>query len=107
MTFKYLKNETFQINRFCSKENYNNLEKLCIEYFKRKYSWKEIIKYIDLRWENENKYLNLNFKLEKQIESKHWFFQRDILKRFDFIDHNVENYLKIYDCGYLKLKLKK
>jgi hypothetical protein len=80
-----------------------------INYFQKYYNWKELNVYIDIRWNNEKIYEKMNFKYIKYLFPQEWYFKRDELKRIfknDILKKNENKYLKIYDCGYVKYKLK-
>lgn len=127
------KEEVWELNRFCSKLNYNvvgGLSKL-LKHFMRNYNWESIYSYADRRWTCilDNGYLKNGFLLEhitppnyfyinlnKSLERKHRFnFRKNILKEMKSYDEKLsekeimlnEGYNYIYDCGHLKYILVK
>jgi hypothetical protein len=124
---RYNKDYDFENIRSCTKINtqiIGGLSKL-LKYFIKNENPKSIISYVDLRYFNGNGYIKNNFKIIGQSEPNYFYFHKTsmilesrlryqkhklekILDNFDVGLSEYENminndYLRIFDCGNLKL----
>lgn len=114
--------EKWELSRFCTKNNYNviGIAGKLLEYFKRNYIWKEIYTYADLRFSNGNMYKVLGFEFEKQNSPSYFYIKgehrihRYNLRKLPHEPKEIperilrygQGYLRIWDCGILKFKLR-
>lgn len=123
------KKDEMELHRFCSKVNYSVVgafSKL-ISHFMKQNICSEFITYVDLNYFNGNSYFKNNFNfIELTTPNYHYWNGKNYLNRiqcqkyklksflssFDETKTEYENmisngYLKVYDCGNLKLIYKK
>jgi hypothetical protein len=126
MSFRKLKDNIYEINRYATSCNVIGGFSKILTYFKKKYTWTEIITFADLRWHNGDVYLKNGFCVDKFLYPdyqyilnktrihKFNFRKKYIQKKFpDIYDDTlteIENMNKIgipriYDCGKLRFLL--
>jgi len=118
---------TYELNRFCSKINYNirGIASKLLIYFNRNYAPSLIISYADKRWSDGNLYKMLRFKYVYDSDPNYWYitqgkrfhrfnFRKNVLKeKLDEFDPNMSEwqnminngYDRIWDCGNMKFVL--
>lgn len=107
ITIKKIKNNSFEIIGYCNKLNTNiknGFDEMLL-YFIEKYKPKEIVIKIDVRYNNNTPFLNFKFKKIYQFEPQCWFFNRNKMIRYSIINNNLNENIKIFDCGKSVFKL--
>jgi hypothetical protein len=122
--------DTVELVRFCTPYQYSvmgGLGKL-VSYAKKDLAAKEVQSYVDRRWFTGQSYLDNGFELVSKTAPNYWYIKgRKRLSRYNFAKHRLEDkykngelafydpalseaqimelngYLKIYDCGSLKM----
>ena len=116
-----IKNQNYEITRFCNKINYNISEAFSklFKYFTDKYMPKNIITYSDLRYDGGINYENMGFGLKKTNKPNYYYLTsknrymdvqfknkklKDLLKNYNEELTELENmqlngYVRIWDCG--------
>lgn len=96
--------DSFIINRIAldTKYSYDGIEKNMIEYFIFNHSFKELILFIDRRWnanENDNIYTKIGFRLDSYTKPTKWFICNGRKRSLKDKDNKLN---AIYDCGKIK-----
>jgi len=96
-----LKENTYELNRFCSDYNYNvvGIASKLFKYFTKNYNPTEIYSYADRRWNTGESYKNLGFKLDSISKPNYWYITGVYKRahRFNFRKSELRNKLKIFD----------
>jgi hypothetical protein len=104
--------DTWELYRFSSKINYNvvgSFSKL-LKYFEKTVKPKKIVTYANRDWSmNENVYEKNGFEFVHNTTQNYWYFDKNLKKyhRFSFRKDKIKNlnldeYLKVWDCGSKK-----
>lgn len=124
LTLNSLGDDKYELIQFCNKLNHNVIDGLpkLLNYFVGKYNPKEIISFIDIRWNNETSFKELGFELidrtepnyfyvskrrrSKQLKTKNHMLVSEIDNELNSnvkINSNRDKY-RIFDCGNLVYK---
>ncbi len=116
-----VKDDIWELNRFCNNYNYYipEITSKLLSYFKNNYIWSKIFTYADRRWSVGNLYFKLGFYICGKPRLNYWYcknFKR--INRYqlrktendskDMTEKNLrlsEGYSIIWDCGNLKFMM--
>ena len=117
-----LKKDFWELNRFCSNYCYHipGVASKLLSYFIKNYKWSQIYSYADRRWSIGKVYKVLGFTEEHCTSPNYWYVkQRVRYHRYGFrkrpdepkdipewILRINEGYIRVWDCGVIKFKLK-
>ena len=128
MTFDKYPNNDYNISTQCNKLNIcviNGIENM-INFFKNNHIVNKLITYVDRRYSEGIEYMKLGFALVENLPPTYYYVRKNELYRFNLNTFNCEihlaqeinpnktefeimdelGYLRIYDCGYMKLEIK-
>lgn len=94
----------FILNRYATSQRVIGGFTKLLNYFSKNYHWKQIVTFVDLRWDKGDLFLKNHFSIDEILQPNYFYIKNQ--RRFSKSEFKQQtNGLRIWDCGKIRFVL--